>query len=217
MKAAIPSLSKWFVELASYSSDRRTGLQQFSLMRFICRPVSVLTDAQLPSPKQPPTGNNRQIGEHQTEGQARHEAERLDPSRYDDKGQNVGDEQQQIILVGVRHDRRGLSLMGLDCNRTRERRVLEGNHSGKMCGRFKAGFEFREIKVRWQIFNDLVFTAHYNIAPTQTHPIIVERAGALEARPIRWGLVPFWAKDQAIGNKMINPRSETLAERPAPP
>ena len=46
-----------------------------------------------------------------------------------------------------------------------------------MCGRFKAGFEFREIKVRWQIFNDLLFTAHYNIAPTQTHPIIVERAG----------------------------------------
>ena len=37
-----------------------------------------------------------------------------------------------------------------------------------MCGRFKAGFEFREIKVRWQIFNDLDFTPHYNIAPTQT-------------------------------------------------
>ena len=57
-----------------------------------------------------------------------------------------------------------------------------------MCGRFKAGFEFREIKVRWQIFNDLDFTPHYNIAPTQTHPIIVERAGTLEARPMRWGL-----------------------------
>jgi len=35
-----------------------------------------------------------------------------------------------------------------------------------MCGRFKAGFEFRKIKVRWQIFNDLDFTPHYNIAPT---------------------------------------------------
>jgi putative SOS response-associated peptidase YedK len=75
-----------------------------------------------------------------------------------------------------------------------------------MCGRFKAGFEFRDIKLRWQIFNYLDFTPHYNIAPTQTHPIIVKRAGGLEARPMRWGLVPYWAKDQAIGNKMINAR-----------
>ena len=78
-----------------------------------------------------------------------------------------------------------------------------------MCGRFKAGFEFREIKVRWQIFNDLDFAPHYNIAPTQTHPIIVERADTVEARLMRWGLVPYWAKDQAIGNKMINARSAT--------
>jgi putative SOS response-associated peptidase YedK len=60
-----------------------------------------------------------------------------------------------------------------------------------MCGQFKAGFEFREIKVRWQIFNDLDFTPHDNITPTQTHPIIVERAGGIEARQLRWGLVPF--------------------------
>ena len=60
-----------------------------------------------------------------------------------------------------------------------------------MGGRFKAGFEFREIKVRWQIFNDLDFMPHYNIAPTQTDPSIVERAGVVEARPMRWGLVPY--------------------------
>ena len=41
------------------------------------------------SPKQPSTGNNRQIGERQTEGQAHQEAERLDPSRYDDDGQTL--------------------------------------------------------------------------------------------------------------------------------
>ena len=40
-------------------------------------------------------------------------------------------------------------------------------------------------------------------------------AGTVEARLMRWGLVPYWAKDQAIGNKMINARSETLAERPS--
>jgi hypothetical protein len=43
-------------------------------------------------PKQPLTGNNREIGERQTEGQARHKAEWVKPSRYDDEGQNVGDE-----------------------------------------------------------------------------------------------------------------------------
>jgi putative SOS response-associated peptidase YedK len=83
-----------------------------------------------------------------------------------------------------------------------------------MCGRFKAGFEFRDIRIHWNVLNDLYYNAHYHIAPTQTHPIIVERAGAVEAWPMRWGLVPYWTKDQA-GNKMINARSETLAERVA--
>ena len=54
--------------------------------------------SQFPSPKQPPTGDNRQIGERQTEGHARHEAERLDPSRYDDNGQNIGDENVGVEL-----------------------------------------------------------------------------------------------------------------------
>ena len=84
-----------------------------------------------------------------------------------------------------------------------------------MCGRFKAGFEFRDIRIRWNVLNDLYYTAHYNIAPTQIHPIVVERAGTVEARPMRWGVVPYWTKDQAIGNKMINARAETLTERPA--
>ena len=57
-----------------------------------------------------------------------------------------------------------------------------------MGGRFKAEFEFREIKVRWQIFNNLDFMPHYNIAPTQTDPSIVERAGVVEARPDALGL-----------------------------
>jgi putative SOS response-associated peptidase YedK len=76
-------------------------------------------------------------------------------------------------------------------------------------------FEFRDIRIRWNVLNDLYYTARHNIAPTQEHPIIVQRGDGLEAWPMRWGLVPYWAKDQAIGNKMINARSETLAERPA--
>jgi hypothetical protein len=63
----------------------------------------------------------RQIGERQTEGDARHEAERFGPSHYDDDGQNIGDENISVELHGARHNAGGLSPMGLDCNPTPER------------------------------------------------------------------------------------------------
>ena len=59
----------------------------------------------------------------------------------------------------------------------------------------------------------------YNIAPSQG--ILVVRAapdgvdGAREAAVLRWGLVPSWAKDPDIGNRMINARAETVAEKPS--
>ena len=56
----------------------------------------------------------------------------------------------------------------------------------------------------------------YNVAPTQHVPTIVKNQdGANELVMMRWGLVPSWAKDPAIGNRMINARSETLAEKPS--
>ncbi len=56
----------------------------------------------------------------------------------------------------------------------------------------------------------------YNIAPTQPVAAIVARdIHQLTARYLRWGLVPFWADDLSIGNRMINARVETLAEKPA--
>ena len=54
----------------------------------------------------------------------------------------------------------------------------------------------------------------YNVAPTQVLPILCNRQRRV-IEPGRWGLVPSWAKDPAIGNKMINARGESLAERPA--
>ena len=56
----------------------------------------------------------------------------------------------------------------------------------------------------------------YNIAPTQSVAAIREdAAGARELAMLRWGLVPSWAKDPAIGNRMINARAETVAEKPS--
>jgi putative SOS response-associated peptidase YedK len=65
--------------------------------------------------------------------------------------------------------------------------------------------------------------ASYNVAPTQKVPVVraapgvVPEAGASarEAVNLRWGLIPFWAKDVKIGNRMINARSETVATKPA--
>lgn len=56
----------------------------------------------------------------------------------------------------------------------------------------------------------------YNIAPTQD--IAAIREGDNEQRELvmlRWGLVPFWAKDPSIGSRMINARAETVAEKPS--
>jgi putative SOS response-associated peptidase YedK len=54
----------------------------------------------------------------------------------------------------------------------------------------------------------------YNIAPTQT-VIVVADDGTRHLTQMRWGLIPSWAKDPAIGNRMINARAETVATKPA--
>jgi putative SOS response-associated peptidase YedK len=62
---------------------------------------------------------------------------------------------------------------------------------------------------------DFAFGPRYNIAPTQNAWIVAEKEGSLELKQARWGLIPFWAKDEKIGNKLINARSETIAFKPA--
>ncbi len=54
----------------------------------------------------------------------------------------------------------------------------------------------------------------FNVAPTQTLPVIT-RNSPNRVEMMRWGLIPSWAKDAAIGSKMINARAETVAEKPA--
>jgi putative SOS response-associated peptidase YedK len=55
----------------------------------------------------------------------------------------------------------------------------------------------------------------YNIAPTQQAPVLVLGSAGLRLGSLRWGLVPFWAADPRIGNRMINARSESVASTPA--
>lgn len=55
----------------------------------------------------------------------------------------------------------------------------------------------------------------YNIAPTQEVAAVVEEDEQRKLEAFRWGLIPSWAKDPAIGNKMINARAETVSEKPS--
>jgi putative SOS response-associated peptidase YedK len=64
-------------------------------------------------------------------------------------------------------------------------------------------------------FDERLIVPRYNIAPTQ--PIVVVREGAKgrELIPVRWGLIPWWAKDIKALPLMVNARAEQIAERPA--
>ena len=85
-----------------------------------------------------------------------------------------------------------------------------------MCGRFTLTTAAEIVADVFGVAAAPRLTPRYNIAPTQ--PVAVVRAtsaGAPEIALLRWGLIPAWAKDPAIGNRMINARAETVADKPA--
>ena len=84
-----------------------------------------------------------------------------------------------------------------------------------MCGRF-AFYSAAEAVAEMFAAEGAAFAPHYNLAPTDEIPVVREVDGETRrVAPLRWGLIPFWAKDRSIGNKMINARAETVAEKPA--
>jgi putative SOS response-associated peptidase YedK len=84
-----------------------------------------------------------------------------------------------------------------------------------MCGRFTLTKDTSDIAKRWRIGNiEVEAKPRYNIAPTQS-VLIVTDEGERKLEQMRWGLIPSWAEDPAVGNKMINARAETVAEKPS--
>lgn len=73
----------------------------------------------------------------------------------------------------------------------------------------------KELKEFFKFEEDLDLRAAFNICPSQN--ILVVRAGAAgrEGALVRWGLIPGWAKDASIGNKLSNARGETVHEKPS--
>jgi putative SOS response-associated peptidase YedK len=85
-----------------------------------------------------------------------------------------------------------------------------------MCGRY-AFFSPAEAVRRTFALDDVPeLEPRFNVAPTQDVPAVrAAEEGARGFAMLHWGLVPKWAKERAIGNRMINARAETLAEKPS--
>lgn len=88
-----------------------------------------------------------------------------------------------------------------------------------MCGRYTLISDAEALAEEFGFFNVDAFelAPRYNIAPTQTAPIVRmdESHDQPLIEPCYWGLIPSWAKDAAIGNRMINARLETADSKPA--
>jgi len=94
-----------------------------------------------------------------------------------------------------------------------------------VCGRYANSRSSADIAAEFEIQPEYApseVLADYNVAPTKEVPAVVERRPHRDSpeepvrqlRLLRWGLVPSWAKDPKIGNRMINARMETVAEKP---
>lgn len=86
-----------------------------------------------------------------------------------------------------------------------------------MCGRFALATEKKILEMLYQLEIGIDLPPRYNIAPSQ-NILALRRSpqhGKRELTNLKWGLVPFWAKDASIGSRMINARSETAAEKPS--
>src|SRR5829696_4832955 len=96
-------------------------------------------------------------------------------------------------------------------------------YDSRMCGRYTV----RSIQPISELFGISLppeFQPRFNIAPTQGVLVVRSAAQSVSASAtpftrrgdlLHWGLIPSWAKDPAVGNRMINARAETAAERPA--
>ncbi len=85
-----------------------------------------------------------------------------------------------------------------------------------MCGRYALHESPHVIALQFGLGMDPEFKARYNITPSSNILIVREdREKGRVAGLYRWGLIPGWAKDPSIGNKLANARGETLTEEPS--
>ena len=85
-----------------------------------------------------------------------------------------------------------------------------------MCGRYTLKTSINSLAEHFEIEEyPSSITPSYNVAPTQEVAAVVEEDDQRKLEMLHWGLIPSWAKDPAIGNKMINARAGTVSEKPS--
>ena len=84
-----------------------------------------------------------------------------------------------------------------------------------MCGRFAQKSPAKKVAEKFKVEEVPPLAERFNVAPTQDVLTVREASAGREATFLKWGLVPHWAKDPAIGNKLINARAETVTEKPS--
>lgn len=86
-----------------------------------------------------------------------------------------------------------------------------------MCGRYTLSSAGDEIALLFDLSDIPSLPLRFNVAPTQEAAAVRVTApgGPRHLDLLKWGLVPYWAEDPSIGNRMINARSESVADKPA--
>jgi putative SOS response-associated peptidase YedK len=84
-----------------------------------------------------------------------------------------------------------------------------------MCGRFVLKAPFSELVRLYNVTNNVNLEPRYNIPPTENVAVVRSHDGHRTLDMLRWGLVPWWAKDIRVGFSNINAKAETVAEKPA--
>ena len=85
-----------------------------------------------------------------------------------------------------------------------------------MCGRFALNESPKKLTEHFHLSGEMDFQPSWNIAPsTKIVSVTADQEGSRRLLEMRWGLIPSWAKDASIGNKLTNARGETVAEKPS--
>ncbi|QFG00417.1 hypothetical protein PB01_17305 [Psychrobacillus glaciei] len=87
-----------------------------------------------------------------------------------------------------------------------------------MCGRFTLVADYEQILERFDVdvtFDEENYSPNFNVAPSQSVISIINNESNNRLGSLKWGVIPSWSKDERIGYKMINARSETVESKPS--